>query len=202
MPHAQLPSLPPCRQPRWLLVLMFIAHATPLSIATVIFLQTMFPDAGLFFQALTVALIIATVVVAVGRLARSVTSAKPVVSKWPRKMGWITWTFTMSVACVVTSAVCASSSPDGEYEYATVSSSALSTDQLHMFIGAFDGNGKVRLWLDASDSGVSESGSLSEGVDTNDVPIRLGADPEGASGSRYHFDGAVQMISIHKWRNH
>ena len=125
MPHAQLPSLPPRRQPRWLLVLMFIAHATPLSIATVIFLQTMFPDAGLFFQALMVALIIATVVVAVGRLAQSVTSAKPVVSKWPRKMGWITWTFTMSVACVVTSAVCASSSPDGEYEYASVAASAV-----------------------------------------------------------------------------
>jgi len=91
---------------------------------------------------------------------------------------------------------------DGSYEYATLSTGQLSTDQLHMVMGAYDGNGKVRLWLDASDSWVDESGSLSDGVDSNDVPIRIGADPEGSSGSRYHFDGAIQMISVHRWRNH
>jgi hypothetical protein len=69
-------------------------------------------------------------------------------------------------------------------------------------IGAYDGNGKVRLWLDATDSGVSESGDLSGGVVQNDTPIRIGADPESTTGSRFYFDGALQMISIHKWRNH
>jgi glycerophosphoryl diester phosphodiesterase len=88
------------------------------------------------------------------------------------------------------------------YEYATKASSGLSATGLHFVMGAYDGNGKVRLWLDASDSGVSESGDLSGGVIQNDSPIRIGADPEGASGSRFHFDGALQMISVHKWRNH
>ncbi len=91
---------------------------------------------------------------------------------------------------------------DGSYAYATRSTSALSTSALHMVMGAYDGNGRVRLWLDASDSGVSESGSLSGGVDTNDSPIRIGADPEGTSSTRFFFDGQIQMISVQKWRNH
>ena len=91
---------------------------------------------------------------------------------------------------------------NGEYNYATRSTSALSTSQLHMVMGAFDGNGKVRLWLDASDSGVNESSTLTGGVDTNNSPIRIGADPEGSSGHRFYFDGKLQMVSVHKWRNH
>ena len=91
---------------------------------------------------------------------------------------------------------------DGSYEYATRSRSALSTNELHMMMGSFDGNGRVRLWLDASDSGVTNSGVLTAGVDNNNAPIRIGADPEGSSATRFHFDGQIQMISVHKWRNH
>ncbi len=71
-----------------------------------------------------------------------------------------------------------------------------------MIIAAFDGNGKVRMWLDASDSGVSESANLSSGVQQNNSPIRLGADPEGSSDSRYYFNGKIQTISVQKWRDH
>jgi len=90
----------------------------------------------------------------------------------------------------------------GGYEYATQSTSYQSSSQLHFVIGAFDGNGKVRLWLDGSDTGVTESAVLSNGVQQNDVPIRIGADPQGTTATRFYFDGAIQMISIHKWSNH
>jgi hypothetical protein len=91
---------------------------------------------------------------------------------------------------------------DGTYAYATRASSALNTSALHMAMGSYDGNGRVRLWLDASDSGVSESSSLTSGVDTNDSPIRIGADPEGSSSARFFFDGQIQMVSVQTWRNH
>jgi hypothetical protein len=88
------------------------------------------------------------------------------------------------------------------YEYATQPSSSLSSTKLHFVIGAYDGNGKVRMWVDATDSGVTESSGITGGVVQNDSPIRIGADPEGASGTRFYFDGAIQLVSVHKWRNH
>ena len=71
-----------------------------------------------------------------------------------------------------------------------------------MVMGSFDGNGRIRLWLDGTDSGVTESASITGGVDANDSPIRIGADPEGGTNSRFHFDGQIQLISVHRWRNH
>jgi hypothetical protein len=88
------------------------------------------------------------------------------------------------------------------YEYATKPTSALSTNRLHLMMGAYDGNGKLRMWVDASDSGVTETATMSSGVVQNDSPIRIGADPEGVSNTRFYFDGAIQMVSLHKWRNH
>ena len=91
---------------------------------------------------------------------------------------------------------------DDGYEYATLDTFHLSTDQLHYIIGTYDGNGRVRLWVDGSDSWVSTSGVLSSGVVQNNSPIRIGADPEGQSGARYFFDGKVQSMSLLKWRDH
>ena len=70
-----------------------------------------------------------------------------------------------------------------DYRYATLSTSDVSESQLHLIIGTYDGNGKIRLWIDGSDAGVSESATLTQGVVLNDVPIRLGADPEGLNSA-------------------
>jgi hypothetical protein len=43
---------------------------------------------------------------------------------------------------------------------------------------------------------------LDGGVTLNDSPITLGADPQGWTDTRYHFDGKIQMMSVQRWRNH
>ncbi len=91
---------------------------------------------------------------------------------------------------------------DGSYEYAKLGTGNLSENKLHLIIGTFDGNGKVRLWVDGSAAGVDESGVLSQGVEQNNVPIRIGADPEGSGGARYYFDGKIQRMTVLKWRDH
>jgi glycerophosphoryl diester phosphodiesterase len=90
----------------------------------------------------------------------------------------------------------------GSYEYATKPATQLSTASLHMVMGSYDGDGKLRMWVDGTDSGVSKTGTLSGGVVQNDSPIRIGADPQGTSDTRFYFDGAIQLVSVHKWRNH
>ena len=91
---------------------------------------------------------------------------------------------------------------DGSYHYATLPISSLNEGRSYFLMAAYDGNGKVRLWVDGSDSGVSESSDLSQGVTANDSPVRMGADPQGSYGARFFFDGRVQMVNLQTWRNH
>ena len=89
-----------------------------------------------------------------------------------------------------------------EYSYADVSISGLDLDHAHFIMGTYDGAGRVRLWVNNSDSGVDESAVLSGGVTTNDVPALLGADPQGLTDARYHFTGRIQMAMLQTWRDH
>ena len=89
-----------------------------------------------------------------------------------------------------------------EYHYSDVSVSGLDTAQSHFIMASYDGAGRVRLWLNNSDSGVDETAVLAGGVTQNDVPVRLGADPEGSTDTRYHFSGRIQMAMLQKWRDH
>ena len=88
------------------------------------------------------------------------------------------------------------------YHYADISVGGLDTNHAHFIMGSYDGAGRVRLWVNNSDSGVDESAVLSGGVTTNDVPAMLGADPQGLTGTRYHFTGRVQMAMLQTWRDH
>ncbi len=91
---------------------------------------------------------------------------------------------------------------DGEYRYAERLLLGLDTDVSHFIMGAYDVDGRVRLWLNNSDSLVDESAIYDDGVTQNDSPVRLGADPEGATSTRYHFSGKIQMAMLQKWRDH
>ena len=120
------------RQPVWLLCLMFIAHALPLSIAVVVFLQNSPNAGGAAMQLLIALLVVAAVLIAVRRLvhaepikADSPQAKPPQGSSWPlrrvgrlglayyvRQMGGSTWTVAMAVACALASAVSARAGPE------------------------------------------------------------------------------------------
>ena len=91
---------------------------------------------------------------------------------------------------------------DGSYRYAERSLFGIDASKSHFIMAAYDGSGRVRLWLNNSDSLVDESSIYSTGVTENDSPVRLGADPEGSEDTRYHFSGRIQMAMLQKWRDH
>jgi glycerophosphoryl diester phosphodiesterase len=91
---------------------------------------------------------------------------------------------------------------DGSYHYAEKSLSGLDTRLSHTIMGAYDGDGRVRLWLNHSDDGVDESSTLLGGVTSNDSPVTLGADPEGPEDTRFHFSGRIQTAMLQQWRDH
>lgn len=89
---------------------------------------------------------------------------------------------------------------DGSYRYATVPASRLTTTRAHFITAAYDGDGGVRMWIDNDDSGVTVP-TTRGGIVNNNVPIRLGADPEEV-GARYYFDGEIQMAFAQAWGHH
>jgi hypothetical protein len=91
---------------------------------------------------------------------------------------------------------------DGEYHWATKEVGGLDTSISHVIIAVYDGNGRARLWVNNSASGVDETAVLEGGVTLNDSPITVGADPQGWSDSRYHFNGKIQTVMVQKWRDH
>lgn len=88
----------------------------------------------------------------------------------------------------------------GSYRYATASLAGLNGTDSYFIIGAYDGNGAVRLWVNNSER--TASVSYSGGVGLNDSPIVIGADPQGASDRRYFFKGKIQQVMVQRWRNH
>ena len=91
---------------------------------------------------------------------------------------------------------------DGSYRYAEKTLVGIDTSKSHFIMAAYDGDGRVRLWLNNSDDWVDESSIYTTGVTENDSPVRLGADPEGSTSTRYHFSGRIQMAMLQKWRDH
>ncbi|WNG45954.1 glycerophosphodiester phosphodiesterase [Archangium minus] len=90
----------------------------------------------------------------------------------------------------------------GGYQYATRSLSALNGTNSYLITGAYDGNGQVRLWVDNSSSGTTQSGSFTEGVRNSDVPVTLGADPQAGASPRFFLSGKVQMVQVLRWGDH
>lgn len=89
---------------------------------------------------------------------------------------------------------------NGSYRYATASLLGLGGSASYFIIGAYDGSGAVRLWINNSER--TASASHSGGVVQNDSPIVIGADPQGASERRYFFKGKIQQVMVQRWRNH
>jgi hypothetical protein len=90
---------------------------------------------------------------------------------------------------------------DGAYRYATYPASNLDGSDSYFVIGAYDGNGSVRLWVNNSTAGTTASGPYSSGVVQNDVPVLLGADPQEGP-SRFYFSGKVQLVLVQNWSGH
>jgi glycerophosphoryl diester phosphodiesterase len=87
----------------------------------------------------------------------------------------------------------------GQYRYATFPTAGLNGTDSYFIIGAYDGNGGVRIWVNGA-QGTPES--TSGGVQQNDVPVLLGADPQGATGSRFFFAGKIQQALVQTWGPH
>lgn len=89
---------------------------------------------------------------------------------------------------------------NGGYTYATAPLSAFNGTDSYFIVGAYDGAGAVRLWVNNVER--TASASISGGVGLNDSPVVIGADPQGATNRRYFFQGKVQQVMVQRWRNH
>lgn len=89
---------------------------------------------------------------------------------------------------------------NGGYQYATVPLSLFNGTDSYFIVGAYDGDGAVRLWVNNVER--TPSVSVTGGVGLNTSPIVIGADPQGATERRYFFKGKVQQVMVQRWRNH
>ncbi len=89
---------------------------------------------------------------------------------------------------------------NGAYQYATAPLASFNGTNSYFIVGAYDGNGAVRLWVNNVE-GVP-SVSVAGGVGLNTSPIVIGADPQGATDRRYFFKGKIQQVMVQRWRNH
>lgn len=90
----------------------------------------------------------------------------------------------------------------GAYRYATISSAILNTTDNYLITGAYDGNGRVRLWVNNQDTGVTPSASYTGGVEQNNSDVLGGADPQGSGSPRFYVDAKIQQLSVQKWADH
>ena len=89
---------------------------------------------------------------------------------------------------------------NGSYSYATAPLSAFNGTDSYFLVGAYDGSGAVRLWVNNVEQ--TASASISGGVGQNNSPVVIGADPQGASTRRFYFSGKIQQAMVQRWRNH
>jgi hypothetical protein len=57
------------------------------------------------------------------------------------------------------------------------------------------------MWIDNDESGVTAT-TATGGITNNDVPVILGADPQGGGAPRFFFDGEIQMALAEAWGAH
>jgi hypothetical protein len=89
---------------------------------------------------------------------------------------------------------------NGAYTYATTPLSGFNGTDSYFIVGAYDGSGAVRLWVNNVEK--TASSSITGGVGLNNSPVVVCADPQGATSRRYFFKGKVQQVMVQKWRNH
>jgi hypothetical protein len=99
----------------------------------------------------------------------------------------------------------------GAYHYATsppisptIFPPTILLDNTHSYfiIGAFDGKGKVRLFVDNKLVATSTGEELTGGVGLSASPIVIGADPQGLKDRRYFFNGKIQQVMVQRWNDH
>ncbi len=88
----------------------------------------------------------------------------------------------------------------GSYTYATAPLSGFDGTSSYFIVGAYDGDGAVRLWVNNVEK--TASASISGGVGANNSPVVIGADPQGAIDRRFYFSGKIQQVMVQRWRNH
>lgn len=89
---------------------------------------------------------------------------------------------------------------NGAYHYATTPLSGFNGTDSYFIVGAYDGDGAVRLWVNNVEK--TASASVTGGVTLNNSPVVIGADPQGATDRRFFFKGKIQQVMVQKWRNH
>ncbi len=89
---------------------------------------------------------------------------------------------------------------NGAYTYATTPLSGLNGTDSYWIIGAYDGSGAVRLWVNNVQR--TASASITGGVGANGSPILIGADPQGTTSQRFFFSGKIQQVMVQRWHGH
>lgn len=84
------------------------------------------------------------------------------------------------------------------YHYASLPVSSLDPDRAAWIIGAYDGDGAVRLMVNHSDAGTTTT-DVTGGITPNDAVLQLGADPQDPEAPRFFFDGAIQTATVQAW---
>lgn len=90
---------------------------------------------------------------------------------------------------------------DGAYRYARFHETgnfSFNGSDSYFIVGAYDGNGRVRLWVNNRErAGAEDDPRFTGGVIMNEVPVVLGADPQTApSNPRYFFRGKIQQAQV------
>lgn len=89
---------------------------------------------------------------------------------------------------------------NGSYRYAYCSLGEFNLTDSYILTGAYDGNGGVYLWVDNVKRG--SGGSYVGGVEQNNSPIIIGADPQGSTNTRYHSSCKIQRVQVLDWGDH
>lgn len=89
----------------------------------------------------------------------------------------------------------------GKYVTSSYPRSKLNGNDAYLLIGAYDGDGGVRLWVAGSDVGVDTATATGPLVQSAS-PVLVGADPQGPEDTRYYFDGKIQQVQVLSWSNH
>ncbi|RKH65874.1 hypothetical protein [Corallococcus llansteffanensis] len=90
----------------------------------------------------------------------------------------------------------------GGYQYATLPLDGLNGSNGYLVTGCYDGDGKVRLWVDNDAAGTTPSDTLTGGVLNTNVPVMGGADPQATGAPRFFLSAKVQMLQVLRWAAH
>ena len=89
---------------------------------------------------------------------------------------------------------------NGSYRYVEVDADNFNGTDSYQITGAYDGDGYLRLMVNNEEW--ARSGPWTGDVTVSDSPIVVGADPQGSSSTRFHFDGKIQQVNVQAWANH